>query len=217
MAVEGFFSICEGDPSFPDSAGMLQVRCRAAGDLDRLREAVPGLGPTIQTPVGDYEFRAFVSRDELAKGIGQMVHDINYSNFKNEVAGVSREHESVYHRVWTVLLALGGSRRPWGMKRGIGGWHDPKYEQDPLAGQGAEMDPRTPTDPDWVTCPKHNVTHHTQYGCSLCEREEADSPLMVDIKGGDNCGDCGHGRMVHDTLGCSVVYCPCKGFSEDPV
>ncbi len=130
----GFFSIVEGDPTFPDSRGMMQVRVRDKGDLDRLREVMPGLGPTVQTPVGDYEYRAFVSRDEMAKGIAQLAYEIDYSNFKAAVAEVDPAHETVYHRVWSVLLALGGSRRPWGMERGRSGWYDPIYGEDPPQG-----------------------------------------------------------------------------------
>jgi hypothetical protein len=50
MSERGFYSISEGDPTFPDSNGMMQVRVRDREDLDRLREVIPGLGPTIRRP-----------------------------------------------------------------------------------------------------------------------------------------------------------------------
>jgi hypothetical protein len=112
----GFFSIVEGDPQFRDSKGKLQVRARARDDLDRLRQYIPELGPTIETPHGDYAYRAICDRHILGDSFGLMISGIDYRNMKNRVR--DQERHAIYARVWGVLLAIQrGSRARW--------WDDP--------------------------------------------------------------------------------------------
>ena len=119
MAPEGFYSIVKGEDIFADSAGKLQVRARAAEDLERLREWIPDLGPTIRTPDGDYLYRAFAPAEAVASGFAAMMATIDYANFKNEVARIDPDRSHLYARVWGTLLdiqhgAVGRFRRkPW--------------------------------------------------------------------------------------------------------
>lgn len=99
----GFFSVVQkpGD-------SLLTIRARAASDLDRLRtEYLPTLSPTATGGGTDYPFRAKTDRKALGVAMQQMVADLNYSNFKSEVAkqlGSERAH--VYGKVWEDLLAI---------------------------------------------------------------------------------------------------------------
>jgi hypothetical protein len=99
---EGFFSIVQKDGEHE-----LCVRARVAADLDRLRETyLPSLSETVETPGGDYRYRAWVSRDDLAEGMAGIARNLNYSNFKSEVARHDAARAHVYGDVWGVLGEL---------------------------------------------------------------------------------------------------------------
>lgn len=86
----------------------LTVRARSAGDLDRLRKQyLPGLEPTVEGAGTDYPYRARTSPEDLANAMGDIVRDLDYSNFKSEVSrsmGHGRSH--IYGRVWGALRAI---------------------------------------------------------------------------------------------------------------
>ena len=102
----GFFSIVEKPED--RGAGTLTVRARVRGDIVSLRaKYLPGLGDIQATPEGDYAWRARVLRAELAGALGRIALDIDYANFKSEVAehmGYAREQ--IYHEVWETLATL---------------------------------------------------------------------------------------------------------------
>lgn len=83
----------------------LQIRARVRGDLDLLRtQYLPTLSETIELPHRDYPYRAYTDRATLGQAMVQMMLDLNYSNFKNEVMakqGLAREQ--MYHDVWHVM------------------------------------------------------------------------------------------------------------------
>ena len=98
----------------PNTKNRLQVRCRVRQDIDRLREVMP-LGETIDTPHNDYPYRAIITPAQLARGVGQLVRQIDYPNFKSRVAEVDgAARVQIYHRVWADLLALQNGERPYG-------------------------------------------------------------------------------------------------------
>jgi len=68
------------------------------------------LSATIETRAGDYRFRAWVSRDEFAEGVARIARDIDYSNFKSEVARRDPVRSHIYGEVWGILgqLQAGG-------------------------------------------------------------------------------------------------------------
>src|SRR3954447_630412 len=77
---EGFYSIVQKEGEVD-----LCIRARDRVDLDRLRDAyMPGLGPTKETPGGDYRYRAWVSRDAFADGLAAFARSLDYPNFKDE-------------------------------------------------------------------------------------------------------------------------------------
>ena len=102
----GFFSIVEKPED--RGAGTLTVRARVRGDLVSLRaKYLPGIGEIQATPDGDYAWRVRVPKADLAAALGRIALDIDYANFKSEVAehmGYAREQ--IYHEVWEALAAL---------------------------------------------------------------------------------------------------------------
>jgi hypothetical protein len=102
----GCFSVVEKPED--RGTGFLTVRARVRGDLESLRtKYLPELGETVATPERDYAFRARASREALAAAAGQIVMDIDYVNFKSEVANrMGYAREQIYHEVWETLAAL---------------------------------------------------------------------------------------------------------------
>lgn len=99
----GFFSIVQ-------KAGTsdLTVRTRVAADLDRLRtEYLPQLSATVENAGTDYPYRATVGHEAFAGCLAALARDIDYANFKNEVARrMGHERAAVYGEVWNALLQL---------------------------------------------------------------------------------------------------------------
>lgn len=106
MTTFGFFSIVQKPDDL--SEGTLTIRSRARDDLEALgRRYLPALGEIVAHTGTDYPYRARVSRVALAGAMQQIVHDIEYGNFKDAVEkaqGAARAH--TYARVWSALLEL---------------------------------------------------------------------------------------------------------------
>ena len=102
----GFFSVvCKpGDKV----AGVLTIRARVRSDLDALRENyLHSLGEIHENAGTDYRFRAKARREEVEKALAKMVHDIDYDNFKNEVAKKQSKYRArIYSEIWNVLFDL---------------------------------------------------------------------------------------------------------------
>lgn len=95
----GFYSVVQ-----KPGEDRLTVRARLEGDLERLRERMPTLGPTVVTPEADYRFRAIISHADFAAGMLGLVEDLRYSNFKSHVRRtMGAERADLYHRVWDVM------------------------------------------------------------------------------------------------------------------
>ena len=47
---------------------------------------------------GDYKYRVFVNREDVAKVLSQLAKEIDYSNFKSSVS--DPETGDLYHQVW---------------------------------------------------------------------------------------------------------------------
>lgn len=84
---------------------VLQVRARVRGDLDLLRtKYLPELSETIELKGRDYPYRGYTDRACLSAAMVAIVHDLTYSNFKNEVERVQGlPREKLYARVWSVM------------------------------------------------------------------------------------------------------------------
>jgi hypothetical protein len=85
------------DPADPS---MLYVRARVKPDINRV---FPN-ATVVETPRSDYRFRAFVSKDEVARTLAQLVCEIDYSNFKDSVPGDVRYE--CYSRVWGIMHSM---------------------------------------------------------------------------------------------------------------
>jgi hypothetical protein len=97
----GFFSVTQMQ-SKPE---VLQVRARVRGDLDLLRtKYLPELSETIELKGRDYPYRGYTDRACLSAAMVAAIHDLTYSNFKNEVERVQGlPREKLYARVWSVM------------------------------------------------------------------------------------------------------------------
>lgn len=86
----------------------MTVRARARGDLETLKERyIPKLGHILKGEGTDYQYRAKVSREDLAKAMGKIITDIDYSNFKDSVAEKQgNKRARIYGDVWETLLGL---------------------------------------------------------------------------------------------------------------
>lgn len=102
----GFFSIVRKPEDEDD--GMVTIRARVRGDLERLREIyLPALGDIIEGGGTDYPFRARAKQSDFSEALRLIGENIGYSNFKSEVSakqGHPRAH--VYSDVWRALLRL---------------------------------------------------------------------------------------------------------------
>lgn len=89
MTGQGPISIVESRRTFNE----LVVRARRAEVLQALFPAAE-----IREGGGDYKYKIFVSRPEVAEVLRQAVMDIDYFNFKASVE--DRELHALYTRIW---------------------------------------------------------------------------------------------------------------------
>ncbi len=102
FTAQGFYSVV----AHRDDPETLIVRARTAGDIEALREQVPGIEP-FEDAGADYRHRAYVSRAEWLAAVAQLTADIDYDNFKSEVAREQGyERARLYGHVWGEMLGL---------------------------------------------------------------------------------------------------------------
>jgi len=99
----GFFSIVQ-----KPGTDYLTVRARIRNDLDVLRESyLPELKPTQARGGTDYPWRATASHADFAAAVGKIALDIDYGNFKNEIAArQGKARASRYGKVWQALYDM---------------------------------------------------------------------------------------------------------------
>jgi 8-oxo-dGTP pyrophosphatase MutT (NUDIX family) len=99
----GFFSAVQ-----KPGTDFITIRARVRNDLDNLRDKyLPDLTTTIAKAGTDYPWRATVSHVKFAEAISKIALDIDYGNFKDEVAkhqGKPRAHR--YGKVWSALYDM---------------------------------------------------------------------------------------------------------------
>ena len=119
----GFFSaVCarqgDGSHSQPVDTERIMVRARVRRHLETLRERFTDLlgDSEIKEFSGtDYSFRIFVPKVIWSKIVAELTNELDYDNFKSEVArhqgsdGVAYEHS--LHDVWSVVYQLQEDRR----------------------------------------------------------------------------------------------------------
>lgn len=103
----GFFSVTQTQLKLnsPIPAGHLQIRSRVFKDLEVLREKyLPELTETIHIPGRDYPYRGFVDKASFSAALVQIVSDLTYNNFKDEVTVTQgKDRHDLYSRVWGVM------------------------------------------------------------------------------------------------------------------
>ncbi len=104
----GFLSVVRKPGDGRSSRSQLTIRARARADLDRLRKLyLPTLSATVSTGGTDYPYRARATAIDWSDACSTMAREIDYGNFKSEVARVQGHHrEAAYHKVWAALMGL---------------------------------------------------------------------------------------------------------------
>lgn len=97
-----FLSVVEPSSRDPKAAGgdFLLVRARVRGHI----EAVFPEAAVIEVPGRDYQFRAYINREAVAKTMFVAVMGIKYGNFKDSVRDDELHH--AYAKVWGVMANL---------------------------------------------------------------------------------------------------------------
>jgi hypothetical protein len=102
MTKFGFFSIVKKGEKW-------HIRARSVGDMIHLRNRArlrdtPG-GKIINTPGADYPFRLIVDEGELCRAICFLGKNIDYPNFKEEIAHshTQKDKATVCSQIWALL------------------------------------------------------------------------------------------------------------------
>jgi hypothetical protein len=114
----GFFSaVCarqgDGKHGKPVDLDRIMVRARIRGHLEALKKRFPNpLGDCdIQESAGtDYAYRLFVPKSAWTQVVAGLAEEIDYDNFKSEVAHHQGKEGAAYERslreVWSVMHRL---------------------------------------------------------------------------------------------------------------
>ena len=91
----------------------LTIRARVYDDLVRLQAYLPSMSDIISSEDSDYKHRAVAGREAVMAAMSMLTAEIQYDNFKSEVArsddqGYARA--ALYGEVWQVLYRLQSSR-----------------------------------------------------------------------------------------------------------
>lgn len=111
QSVVGAFSIVS--KPWDDHRGTLTVRARVESDLNELRSKyLPELSPTAFDRHADYWYRGTAPREAVMRAVADMVGDLRYPDFKQEVQKVQGDERAVvYGAIWSALRRL---QRPRG-------------------------------------------------------------------------------------------------------
>lgn len=103
----GVFEFGKRDMQFRDADDPrdMQIRARCAGHLAALREHFPGLGETVFLGMGvaDFQFRVYITKEQMAQMMAELVLQIDYIRFKEGAAKDHRLH-GVLSAMWSTLL-----------------------------------------------------------------------------------------------------------------
>ena len=103
----GFFSIVQ---KTHDASDQLTIRGRVRADLENLVSHLPSASVIREDRDADYRFRITADKDDLAYVMARLVVDLDYDNFKNQVAKEQGHDRAVcYGQVWSTLYELQSS------------------------------------------------------------------------------------------------------------
>ncbi len=102
----GFFSVVRKPTDIKGKT--LTVRARVKEDLQALKaNFLPELGDIQASKANDYRYRAIAPQGAVAKAMASLVEQLDYANFKNEVAKrQGQARAALYHDVWSDLYRL---------------------------------------------------------------------------------------------------------------
>ncbi|MGK2955051.1 MAG: hypothetical protein ACSLFI_05200 [Solirubrobacterales bacterium] len=102
----GFFSIVDKG----DREDHVCIRGRVRADMDglcALEPLKPYAGEIQESDLGDYRYRVYVDRNDWIMAAALLAEEIDYPNFKDEVARKQgHERASLYMKVWSALYNL---------------------------------------------------------------------------------------------------------------
>lgn len=106
MTPIGFFSIVRKPNDV--ASGTLTIRSRVRSDLEALRARyLPDLSEIAENTGTDYRYRAKAPRSDVINATTKIVQDLDYENFKDEVARKQgKDRARVYGKVWGALYEL---------------------------------------------------------------------------------------------------------------
>lgn len=103
----GVFEFGKRDKQFRDADDPrdMQIRARSAQHLKALREHFPALGETVFLGMGvaDFQFRVYITKEDLANMMFDLTTEIDYIRFKEGAAKDHRLH-GVLSAMWSTLL-----------------------------------------------------------------------------------------------------------------
>ncbi len=114
----GFFSaVCarqgDGKHGRPVDPKRIMVRARVRKHLEALRERFPDLlasSEILEFIGSDYAFRLFVDKKAWSQVLVGVNEELNYDNFKSEVARFQGQSGAAYehslHEVWSIMYRL---------------------------------------------------------------------------------------------------------------
>jgi hypothetical protein len=77
------------------------VRARLKKDLQLLFDDKR----ILEIPSADYQYRVLVKKQEMADILVKMIKEIDYPNFKSEIASLPEQRDklSAYHEIWGLM------------------------------------------------------------------------------------------------------------------
>jgi hypothetical protein len=93
----GFVSVV-ADKNDPTNEKLL-VRSR---DRNHIRSLFP-LAKVFSVPLSDYQWRAWVSRDQVTEVVSNNIQNLNYTNFKNSIESDMKYHDACLS-VWNSVF-----------------------------------------------------------------------------------------------------------------
>jgi hypothetical protein len=106
----GFFSVVE--KPYDIEQGLITIRSRVRLDLEVLKTLyLPSMTEIIESDDADYRFRCRVNKRDFAEAVPELIMNINYENFKDEICEVQGpERASLYSNIWGQAYELQSHR-----------------------------------------------------------------------------------------------------------
>lgn len=122
LTKHGMYSVVSPDPDSTD----VVVRARVRKDLERLLRAFPetprGKFRILKTENRDYGYRVIMPKADFTYFAFALASEIDYTNFKAEVARTDPRRAALYEQIWGILLRL--QKFGWWSQSGVDSFSD---------------------------------------------------------------------------------------------